>query len=299
MNVPFLRFTAVNVFDPDPTLFDWSFRLFRTRVRVSAWFWALPSALGLLIASHVGAAYFFVVVGCTFLSILLHEFGHVAAGRRFGANSAVVLHGIGGAALGCADVAEPWQRVVVYLAGPLAQLLLGGTLWLTSDLFVAWLVPATELAFEFPFFGDFKADLILGNKSARKFCVVEFEDGRPDSIFKKQPARGNPEWSARFEHGFSQLTDWFYNLDDFKTTKGFTKTFGAGHVKCYGLLLVGRDAGLDDAKRNRLDWRTEKVLIDSHPITCLTFDALYASLHRRFLTYRAAAKLEAGKKAKK
>jgi hypothetical protein len=159
--------------------------------------------------------------------------------------------------------------------------------------------PATELAFEFPFFGDFKADLILGNKSARKFCVVEFEDGRADSIFKKQPTRGNPEWSARFEHGFSQLTDWFYNLDDFKATKGFAKTFGTGHVKFFGLLIVGRDAGLDDAKRSRLDWRTEKVLIDSHPITCLTFDALYASLDRRFLTYRAAAKLEAGRKAKK
>jgi Domain of unknown function (DUF4263) len=63
------------------------------------------------------------------------------------------------------------------------------------------------LAFQFPFFGDFTADLLLGNKKAGEFCVVEFEDGREDSIFKKQPKRGNPEWSTRFEHGFSQLTD--------------------------------------------------------------------------------------------
>jgi len=159
--------------------------------------------------------------------------------------------------------------------------------------------PATEIAFEYPFFGDFKADLLLGIKSAKKFCVVEFEDGCADSIFKRQPKRRNPEWSARFEHGLSQLTDWFYNLDDFKGTKGFTKTFGDGHVKFFGLLIIGRSANLDDAKRSRLDWRTEKVLIDSHPVTCLTFDDLHASLSRRFNIYRAAAKLETKRSARR
>jgi hypothetical protein len=149
--------------------------------------------------------------------------------------------------------------------------------------------PATDLTFQFPFFGDFKADLLLGSKGAKRFCVVEFEDGRRNSIFKKQPRRGNPEWSARFEHGFSQLTDWFYNLDDFKATKGFAKTFGHGHIRFFGLLLIGRSAGLDDAKRSRLDWRTEKVLIDSHPVTCMTYDDLRASLRERFIIYRAAA----------
>ena len=158
--------------------------------------------------------------------------------------------------------------------------------------------PATEITFDYPFFGDFKADLLLGSKSAKKFCVVEFEDGFPDSIFKQQPKRGNPEWSARFEHGFSQLTDWFYNLDDFKGTKGFAKTFGNGHIKFFGLLIIGRSANLDDSKRSRLDWRTEKVLIDSHPIACLTFDDLHDSRRTRFEIYRAAAKLET-KKTKK
>ena len=67
--------------------------------------------------------------------------------------------------------------------------------------------PATELAFQFPFFGDYSADVVLGSKAAGEFCVVEFEDGTTDSIFKRQPKRGNPEWSARFEHGFSQLVD--------------------------------------------------------------------------------------------
>jgi hypothetical protein len=159
--------------------------------------------------------------------------------------------------------------------------------------------PATELVFEYPFFGDFKADLLLGNKTGKKFCVVEFEDGREDSIFKKQPKRSNPEWSARFEHGFSQLTDWFCHLNDFKGTEAFKKTFGNGHVRFFGLLIVGRNASLDQTRRSRLDWRTEKVLVDSHPITCLTFDDLHESLRERFIRYRAAARLETKKKTKK
>jgi hypothetical protein len=159
--------------------------------------------------------------------------------------------------------------------------------------------PATEFAFEYPFFGDFSADVLLGNKRAGEFCVVEFEDGRRDSIFKKQPQRGNPEWSARFEHGFSQIVDWFYNLDDFKGTKGFAKTFGTGHVRFTGLLVIGRNAGLDDAQRNRLKWRTERILIDSHAINCITFDDLHALLRNRFILYRAASKLEKKPKRKK
>ena len=66
---------------------------------------------------------------------------------------------------------------------------------------------ATELAFQFPFFGDYLADLVVGSKAQGEFCVVEFEDGAADSIFKRQPRRGNPEWSSRFERGFSQLVD--------------------------------------------------------------------------------------------
>jgi hypothetical protein len=58
--------------------------------------------------------------------------------------------------------------------------------------------PATELCFEYEFFGDFRADVLLGSRQTREYCVVEFEDGKQDSIFKKQPKRKNPEWSARF-----------------------------------------------------------------------------------------------------
>jgi hypothetical protein len=152
--------------------------------------------------------------------------------------------------------------------------------------------PATELGFEFPFFGDYRADLIVGSKSACHFCVVEFEDGGPDSIFKKQPNRSNPEWSGKFEHGFGQLTDWFFNLDDYKKTHGFTKTFGYGHVSFTGLLVIGRAEGLDDMKRTRLRWRSDKVLVDSNAVICVTFDDVYETFKKRYALYKAAALVE-------
>jgi hypothetical protein len=152
--------------------------------------------------------------------------------------------------------------------------------------------PATELAFEFPFFGDYRADLLVGSKSARHFCVVEFEDGGSDSIFKKQPKRRNPEWNGRFEHGFSQLTDWFFNLDDYKKTHGFTSVFGDGHVSFTGLLIIERAAGLDDMKRTRLRWRSAKVLVDSNAIISVTFDDVYEQFRKRYALYKAAASVE-------
>ncbi len=148
------------------------------------------------------------------------------------------------------------------------------------------------MAYEFAFFGDYRADLLVGNKSAAHFCVVEFEGGGPDSIFKNQPERANPEWGVRFEHGFSQLTDWFFNLDDYKKSHGFTKTFGYGHVSFTGLLVIGRSAGLDDMKRTRLRWRSDKVLIDSNTVICVTFDDVFEILRKRYVFYKAAASLE-------
>ncbi|MGL6095015.1 MAG: Shedu immune nuclease family protein [Fimbriiglobus sp.] len=152
--------------------------------------------------------------------------------------------------------------------------------------------PATELAFEFPFFGDYKADLLIGRKSVSHFCIVEFEEGGSDSIFKRQPNRANPEWSAKFEHGFSQIVDWYFSLDDYKKTAGFMRTFGHGHIAFTGLLVIGRSEKLDDTKRHRLRWRSGKVLIDSQAVACITFDELFASMKTKYSYYQAAAAIE-------
>ena len=49
--------------------------------------------------------------------------------------------------------------------------------------------PATDYAFEYPFYGDFAADLVVGDKSGRRFCVIEFEDGR---TFSRDQSRRLP-----------------------------------------------------------------------------------------------------------
>jgi hypothetical protein len=151
---------------------------------------------------------------------------------------------------------------------------------------------ATEICFEFDLAGDFRADILLGSKEHKQFCVVEFEHGKQDAIFKKQPRRKNPEWSARFEHAFSQIVDWFCSLEDQRNTAAFQNTFGAGEITFAGLLVMGRKNSLNDPQMRRLAWRTNKVLIDSNRVTCITFDELHAALKAKFEFYRAAAKVE-------
>ncbi len=62
--------------------------------------------------------------------------------------------------------------------------------------------PATQYCFEYKFFGDYAADLVLGDKAYRQFCVIEFEDGRLHSIFKPSQNNNTMVWAERFEHGF-------------------------------------------------------------------------------------------------
>lgn len=140
--------------------------------------------------------------------------------------------------------------------------------------------PATDYAFEYPFYGDFATDLVVGDRAGRRFCVIEFEDGRKDSIFKVPKSKATTEWSRRFEHGFSQIVDWFTLLDDLKKTTRFQKDFGTGHIRFSALLVIGRDAGLTDFDRFRLEWRTDKVRVDSHPIEYVTFDGLHKHMDR-------------------
>jgi Domain of unknown function (DUF4263) len=151
--------------------------------------------------------------------------------------------------------------------------------------------PATEIAYEYSFLGNYAADLIVGNRKSRHYLAVEFEDGKDTSIFKKVRNRSTTDWSARFDHGFSQLVDWFYTLDDYKKTDQFKKEFGHGHVSFTGLLVVGRNSGVTESDRLRLDWRTEKVLVDSHPISCITFDDLHQMLDARLAFYPAVSKV--------
>jgi Zn-dependent protease len=115
------------LFEPNRTSYDLNFRLFGVEVRVHPLFWLISALLGPhdLGAEH-GVLRMLVWIACVFVSILLHELGHVLMGRLFGSRGHIVLYSFGGLAIGSSDLSSRWQRIAVLLAGPGIQLVLFG-----------------------------------------------------------------------------------------------------------------------------------------------------------------------------
>lgn len=142
-----------------------------------------------------------------------------------------------------------------------------------------------SIAYEFDFFGDYAADLALGDSKRGEYCFVEFENAALDSIFKKAGRKNTTEWAPRFDHGYSQIIDWFWKLHDLaESGTGRSRFVGASTFDYHGVLVVGRSRGLSEIERKRLEWRRKRVLVDSRHIHCTTYDELYDDL--RFLLER-------------
>jgi hypothetical protein len=155
--------------------------------------------------------------------------------------------------------------------------------------FTAGIGPADRLGYEFPILDDFTADLVVGRKGHGAYCLIELEDARRNSLFAHEGKKSTRKWGRRFEHGFSQLVDWFHLLDDVKNTDRFARDFGHQHVTWTGMLIVGRSSGLTEHERQRLRWRADRVSINSHKVTCLTYDDVYEGLQRQIGLYTAAS----------
>lgn len=108
------------------------FTLLGIPVRIQPWFWLslvlLGGGMGANTQEGLLRLALFVLAG--FVSILVHELGHALAGRANGAHSAITLHAFGG----LAEFEGAWfsrkQSFLVTLAGPAAQIALGGLVWL-------------------------------------------------------------------------------------------------------------------------------------------------------------------------
>jgi stage IV sporulation protein FB len=112
--------------EPQPTRFDLRFRLFDVPVRVDPWFWLVG-----LFSSGANTRPLLVLLwlGVVFVSILVHEFGHVLAFRRYQVPSHVVLYGFGGLAIPTyRGRLDPRAAMVVSFAGPLAGFILAAVL---------------------------------------------------------------------------------------------------------------------------------------------------------------------------
>jgi stage IV sporulation protein FB len=105
--------------EPNETPYDLRWRMLGTSVRVHPMFWLVSVIMGSGTLT-MGIKYLLVWVGCIFVSILIHELGHVWMGQAFGSHGHIVLYGFGGLAIGSNQLRSRWQRIAVCFAGPLA-----------------------------------------------------------------------------------------------------------------------------------------------------------------------------------
>ena len=160
-------------------------------------------------------------------------------------------------------------------------------LLLMSRAFCPGLLPAAYLH-ECSVVHEFRADYAVANKDRSKFLFVEFENAKKDSIFSSKAitkANHSYQWSKTFEHGFSQVVDWYFRIDDYQKTSKIEEHFGAPKIDDVGILLLGRDHFLKQAGlAQRFEWRRKFTVINSQHLHCFTFDELALELRGHYDT---------------
>lgn len=131
--------------EPAPSPMDLRWRMFGIPVRVHPTFWLFSAILG---SNYIelGFTYVLLWVGCMFVSILIHELGHIFMGRLSGEYGHIVLFSFGGLAIGNWHHTQRWQRIAIFLAGPAAGFALYGLVLL----FQRQALPQIDPAFNMP-----------------------------------------------------------------------------------------------------------------------------------------------------
>jgi stage IV sporulation protein FB len=122
----------MTVEEPRPSRFDLRFRLLGVPIRIHPLFWLSSAAFGLPFVAdpeHGSAALFALWLVVVFVSLLMHEFGHVCVGRLFGLRGSIVLSILGGFTTGIDSLPRLRQRVLVLLAGPFVHAVIFGAWW--------------------------------------------------------------------------------------------------------------------------------------------------------------------------
>ncbi|SIO59291.1 Zn-dependent protease (includes SpoIVFB) [Singulisphaera sp. GP187] len=117
-----------------PTPYDLRFRLLGIPVRVHPLFWLIMAVLSGG-ENHLDKVLIFI--GCAFLSILVHEYGHGLMSRFYGyPPTEIVLFWMGGYCACDLGRQRPWQRLAVLAAGPGSGFALLGLVFLVGNLFL-------------------------------------------------------------------------------------------------------------------------------------------------------------------
>lgn len=139
---------------PQPTPFDLRWRMFGIDVRVHPFFWLTGILLGWSSWQSPSPILSLLLwLLCVFVSILVHEMGHVLMGRLFGSKGHILLYSFGGLAIGANNLRERWQRVLVLFAGPLAGFLFLGIVF-GAALFLSSRQNGMEITFSQPIVQD-------------------------------------------------------------------------------------------------------------------------------------------------
>lgn len=114
---------------PQPTRFDLNFSIAGIRVRVHPLFWVIAILLG---TGSTNLLYIAIAIFVIFVSILVHELGHALAFRRYGQDSYIILHMMGGLTVPESSPFDsyqtvrltPNQNIFISAAGPIAGFIL-------------------------------------------------------------------------------------------------------------------------------------------------------------------------------
>jgi Zn-dependent protease len=129
--------------------FEIRWKMLGVHFRVGPSFWLLCVLFFLLSASHYNTAgeialHFAILAACLFISFLAHDLGHVLVGRFFGGEGNVLIAWGSGGGAGTETIPKRWQRILVYLAGPFASLLLAAIAVFNLVVLTPYIPPAAR-----------------------------------------------------------------------------------------------------------------------------------------------------------
>jgi hypothetical protein len=150
-------------------------------------------------------------------------------------------------------------------------------------------VEPDRIAYEYDLFGDFRVDLVVGKEKSQRYFFIEFEDAKPDSLFKKSD-RSTTIWGTRVSGAFYQIVDWFWKLNNQAHSPEFEMRFGSRSPEVTGVIIVGRNTSVSEVDRTRLKWLTGNLMLKSSNIFIYTFDDLLALLEEKLKSFEEFAK---------
>jgi Zn-dependent protease len=103
------------MFGASETPYDVRFQALGIPVRIHPFFWVVAAMLGW---RSENIPLVMLWIGCVFVSILAHEYGHGLMAKAHGASPTILLHAFGGLCIYQPDRESPRQRLAVLICGP-------------------------------------------------------------------------------------------------------------------------------------------------------------------------------------